>query len=147
MAEIGPPHSMHPEVSRERRDVSIRALVMFFVALLISAALIHLLLTSIFDALTFRETAAHAPAGPLAEPERQPPLPRLQLNPPQDLRALRAAEDAVLHSYAWVDRAAGVVRIPIERAMELTLERGLPARPQQPETQPANAREPERSAR
>ena len=48
-----------------------------------------------------------------------PPEPRLQTSPALDLKTLRDAEDAHLHSYAWVDRKAGAVRIPIERAMEL----------------------------
>ena len=39
-------------------------------------------------------------------------------------------EDDVLESYGWVDKNAGVVRIPIDEAMKLTLERGLPARQQ-----------------
>ena len=44
-----------------------------------------------------------------------------------DLAAFRAKEDAKLHGYAWVDKDAGVVRIPIERAMEMIAERGLMA--------------------
>jgi hypothetical protein len=44
------------------------------------------------------------------------------------MRRLRAADEAILNSYGWVDEEAGVVRIPIDRAMELTLERGLPTR-------------------
>ncbi|MCA1555006.1 MAG: hypothetical protein LC737_11585, partial [Chloroflexi bacterium] len=32
--------------------------------------------------------------------------------------------------YGWVDQSAGITHIPIERAMELLLERGLPTRPQ-----------------
>jgi hypothetical protein len=39
---------------------------------------------------------------------------------------LRAEEDAVLTSYAWVDKPGGFVRIPVDRAMELLVERGLP---------------------
>ncbi len=35
-----------------------------------------------------------------------------------------------MHSYGWVDQPAGVVRIPIDRAMELLAQRGLPTRPQ-----------------
>jgi hypothetical protein len=35
----------------------------------------------------------------------------------------------LLEGYGWVDREAGVVRLPIERAMALVLERGLPTRP------------------
>jgi hypothetical protein len=50
----------------------------------------------------------------------------LEVKPGVDLKALRAAEDAELHSYGWIDRKNGTVRIPIERAMQLILERGLP---------------------
>ncbi len=57
---------------------------------------------------------------------RLPPEPRLQTNPREDLRDLRAQEDAILNSYGWVDRAAGSVHIPIDRAMEIVLERGIP---------------------
>jgi hypothetical protein len=57
-----------------------------------------------------------------------PPEPRLQSAPVRDLEELRAFEDAVLQSYGWVDRGAGVMRIPIERAIELLAQRGLPAR-------------------
>ena len=38
------------------------------------------------------------------------------------------SEDAVLHSYGWVDKNAGIVRIPIERGDEAHGQRGLPAR-------------------
>ncbi len=58
----------------------------------------------------------------------RPPEPRLQVIPAQDLSEFRARQGEELHSYGWVEPAAGVVHIPIERAMELTLERGLPAR-------------------
>ena len=72
------------------------------------------------------------PLYPLAAEQgvRVPPEPRLQINPRQDLKDLRAAEDEILHGYGWVDRNAGIVRIPIDDAMRLTLERGLPSRPQ-----------------
>ena len=67
--------------------------------------------------------------------ERLPPEPRLQLapghqiHPLDDLKRLRADEDALLHSYGWVDRNAGIVHIPIERAKELLVRRGLPVLP------------------
>jgi hypothetical protein len=59
---------------------------------------------------------------------RLPPEPRLQTDPRDDMANLRRSEDDVLDSYGWVDRNAGVVRIPIERAMTLVVERGLPTR-------------------
>jgi hypothetical protein len=65
--------------------------------------------------------------------KRLPPEPRLQTSPPADLAAMRAQEDEILTHYAWIDRDAGVVRLPIRRAMELVASEGLPARPAQNE--------------
>lgn len=39
----------------------------------------------------------------------------------EKLKTLREEADKELHSYSWVDKSKGVARIPIERAMELTL--------------------------
>jgi len=71
-----------------------------------------------------RQTAARPPPHALADTqgERLPPAPRLQEDPLADLAALRAREARQLDGYAWVDRAAGRVRIPIARAMELVAE-------------------------
>lgn len=55
-------------------------------------------------------------------------FPRLQLKPPEELNNFRAGEETALNTYGWIDRTAGVVRIPIDRAMDLVLERGLPTR-------------------
>jgi len=50
------------------------------------------------------------------------------------MKEMRAAQEAVLHSYGWVDRNAGIVRIPVEQAMQKLLEERLPVRTaQQPE--------------
>jgi len=57
------------------------------------------------------------------------PKPNLQLNPHADLVAMQARDATALNSYGWVDRRAGVVSIPIDRAMDLLLQRGLPVRP------------------
>ena len=56
------------------------------------------------------------------------PFPRLQVSPPLDLQAFRAREEAELSTYGWLNRTAGIVRLPIERAMELVLQEGLPTR-------------------
>ena len=63
-----------------------------------------------------------------------PPQPRLQSRPAVDLAAERAREQALLDSYGWVDRDAGVARIPVERAMELLVRdaRGLRAKTGEP---------------
>lgn len=108
----------------ERRDVR------FAPVLAGGAAVIALVLASaaamvgLFDSLVARAARQSAPANPLsAAAPRLPPAPRLQARPIEDLRALRAAEAKRLAGYAWVDRDQGLVRIPIERAMELLVER------------------------
>lgn len=54
--------------------------------------------------------------------------PALQIHPVADLDAYRAQEAELLNSYGWVDKGAGVARIPIDRAIDLISEQGLPAR-------------------
>ena len=56
------------------------------------------------------------------------PLPHLQTQPFKDIYKLHLGENETLASYAWVDKETGVTRIPIERAMELMLAKGYPAR-------------------
>jgi hypothetical protein len=55
-------------------------------------------------------------------------IPHLQLSPIEDLQKFRQREEAELNTYGWIDRTAGVVRVPIESAMDLVLQRGLPVR-------------------
>jgi hypothetical protein len=69
------------------------------------------------------ETLASPAAGPALAPA---PEPRLQVDSAADLQAIRAAERAHLENYAWQDRPAEVVRIPVARAMDLIAARGLP---------------------
>ena len=71
---------------------------------------------------------------PLAPMRTLPPPPRLQTTPASDLKEVREAEAELLGNYAWIDKSKGVVRIPIDRAMDLLAERGLPAgKPEKPE--------------
>ncbi|HEY3898125.1 MAG TPA: hypothetical protein VGM54_05900 [Chthoniobacter sp.] len=64
----------------------------------------------------------------VADTRPQFPEPRLQVAPQVDLATLRAHEDEELKTYGWVDRKVGVVRIPIDRAMDLLVRKGLPVR-------------------
>ena len=57
------------------------------------------------------------------------PHPQLQTNPPKDLQEYLQARNQELTTYGWVDRKNGIVRTPIERAIELLLKRGAPVRP------------------
>jgi|GEM_PF-2198469 len=64
---------------------------------------------------------------PKSQPQYVPPEPHLIIAPGQALAALRTNEEAELDTYGWIDRGSNVVRIPIERAMELIAQRGLPS--------------------
>jgi hypothetical protein len=54
--------------------------------------------------------------------------PKLLVNEPANLEIFRAKEHDALTTYGWMDKNAGTVRIPIERAKDLLIERGLPVR-------------------
>jgi hypothetical protein len=61
------------------------------------------------------------------EPTKLFPQPQLQKTPILDLRVIRAEEDKLLNSYAWVDQPKGVVRIPVAQAIDILAKRGLPS--------------------
>jgi hypothetical protein len=68
----------------------------------------------------------------VSRPSAQTPEPRLQVDEVRDLGRLQRQEESNLTSYGWVDRKAGVARIPIEEAMQIVAQRGLPAPPPGP---------------
>ena len=129
------PHRTEPGVLHEESDVNIVGVLGFGGALVVVAAIIHLLAYVLFGYFNAREGVTVPREYPLAASQgrREPPEPRLQTDPRQDLADLRAKEEELLGSYGWVDKNAGVVRIPIEAAMKLTLERGLPSRTEKPQ--------------
>ena len=123
-------HEVNPGVHHEESDVDIRAILGFGAGLIVVAAAVHILIFALFGFFESREGVKVPPQYPLAASQghREPPEPRLQTDPRQDMADLRAKEDDRLGSYGWVDKNAGIVHIPIDAAMRLTLERGLPAR-------------------
>jgi hypothetical protein len=52
----------------------------------------------------------------------------LQVTPEQDLSTYQARERELLEGYSWVDKNAGIVRIPIEEAIKRVVAEGLPTR-------------------
>ncbi len=110
----------------EGLDLKIRPLVIFGVSLVLAIILASLVGWGLVRFLTSQRTWAPPPPSPVSMPAG-PAGPRLQTNAPRDLREFREGEDAVQNSYGWVNRQAGRVRIPIEQAIRLVLERGLPS--------------------
>ena len=119
----------------ETRDVKLRPLAVFVAGLTVVGVVSYLVVFALFRLFSgeaAREDAQVAPSSmsrPVAAgQERLPPEPRIQVNPEADMGALRRQEDAILTTYGWVDRAAGVARIPIDVAMKQVIDEGLPVR-------------------
>lgn len=142
---------VNPETHHEKSDVNVRALLWSAVILGIFAVLTHVGLWLMYRGLVKYEQKNAAP--PLSAIQRSPdagvpqnqpllqPFPRkdpagnpavapYRSTPVTDLGDMRRAEDRALSSYGWVDRQKGIVRIPIEEAKKLVLERGLPQQSQ-----------------
>jgi len=124
------PHAGHAPSHHEESDVDIRGILIFAGGLVVVTLAIGVIVGGLFAYFNTRSDGTGAPEFPLAatQERRVPPEPRLQTNPREDLRELRDAEQETLTTYGWVDRNAGVVRIPIDDAIRLTLQRGLPSR-------------------
>lgn len=75
-----------------------------------------------------RQRAAFTPGSAVGQNPALPPDPLLVAAPAEAMQRYRLQEEEVLHSYGWVDKDAGVVHIPIDRAIELLAQEGLPAR-------------------
>jgi hypothetical protein len=117
----------NPEIRYEKTDATVRPLYQFLfwisVITIITAILAGLVLRGLES---WRERASAKPTMAVPQGDQQPPAPRLQIQEPKDLAAFRKEEAEILTTYGVVDRDKGVFRIPIEEAMKLTLERGLP---------------------
>ena len=125
------PNPTNLNLGYETQDLSIRGMVTFGIGLVIIIVITFVIIFFLFDFFSARQAAQSTPPPPLLqEANSLPPEPRLQRNPVQAMVQLRTTDQAVLNSYDWVDQQAGIVRIPITQAMELTLQKGLPVRPE-----------------
>jgi hypothetical protein len=121
-----------PGAKYEHTDIDVNVGYKFalwlFVSMLVSFAIVY----GAFWFFEGRARAANTAAQkfPLAAsvPHREPPTPNLQTQPFKDVYMMRQGENEKLTSYGWVDKEGGVTHIPIDRAMEVLLQRGFPAR-------------------
>ncbi|HUL75037.1 MAG TPA: hypothetical protein VLT86_18130 [Vicinamibacterales bacterium] len=131
MADTKHPHAAAalPTGPTEGDGVSYRGLFWFGVILFGTTIACQILmwgLFRIFEVQTARDDVARAPlAAPIGT---LAPAPNLLTDEPGNLARFHEQEDQTLTTYGWVDKNNGVVRLPIARAKELLLERGLPVR-------------------
>jgi hypothetical protein len=120
-------HSIQPTpngAGHEKREVSVPFIVVSLAVLLVGTFLVALLVVGIFQ--FFNHTYNPEQAAKQAQPQI-PPEPRIEVEPWQQLQSVRAREDHILSSYAWVDQKDGIVRIPIDQAIDELAKKGLPS--------------------
>lgn len=118
------------EAGHEVRDLSPKNIALFGLSLAVLLVAVVIVTYWLHEHYTTVEIRTQAPPSPVSSAREPTPEPRLSVTPGEDIKALRAAEDSILKNYGWVDAKSGIVRIPVERAMEILAQRGLPARTQ-----------------
>jgi hypothetical protein len=125
-----------PGAKYEHTDIDVNVGYKFALWLSVAMAISIGIVYGTFWFFEGRQRAANQAAQkyPLAatQPARMPPAPNLQTQPFQDIYQLRAGEDRQLSSYGWVDKDGGVTHIPIDRAMDVMLQRGFTTRAEAP---------------
>ncbi|HXK04112.1 MAG TPA: hypothetical protein VMS37_17035 [Verrucomicrobiae bacterium] len=118
-------HSPYEGPGHETSDINVWAVGKFAIALVVVTAVSLVLLFGLMKYFQSRETTEVVKT---VDPAQVFPQPQLQKTPIPDLRQFHAEEDKILDSYGWVDQPKGIVRIPIDRAIDVLAQRGLPSR-------------------
>lgn len=137
----------------ERRDIGIGGVLYFLAGLAAFGLVAHFLVTGLYSVLEKKDAADQHPISPLvanapADTRHLPPdyktdaqgrdyekylkqnfpAPQLEVDERTQLNSIITAQEDTLSTYDYLDKNAGTVRIPIDRAMELLVQRGLPVR-------------------
>jgi hypothetical protein len=130
----------HPQTQADKDptldgELNVRLLVWSTAGLLLIIAIAIVAMWSLGFGIKDRLVASDPPPPllPEARIEHRPPGPNLQVDPRQQLLDLRADEERLLATYGWVDETQGLARVPIDKAMDLLVEQGLPTPPTTPE--------------
>ena len=144
-------NELHPANSQgtggyERRDIGVAPVLYFLVGLAVAGLFVYFVVNGIYSYLEKQSDAQQTSVSPLvtnapADTRKLPtdyrnylqqnfPSPQLEIDERSQLDKIRIEEEQTLSTYDWIDQQAGTVRIPIDRAMELLAQRGLPVRAQ-----------------
>lgn len=126
---------VHQDVSFEPRDIRTSPILKFLVYLGITIIVCYILALGILRGLRSYWANSYAPPMPsrLEAGPTLPPEPRLQgmpghlVDPQEDLRNKIKADTAANNKLGWLDEKAGIAQIPVSDAMQLIVEKGLPA--------------------
>jgi hypothetical protein len=112
--------------SHERKDADVINLGMIAALLLLTIALSLFACWGVLHALNRDRQVQEPPRTEMMERTIRFPQPQLLKSPGQELHHVQLATETRLQTYGWVDRQAGITHIPIGKAKELLLARGLP---------------------
>jgi hypothetical protein len=141
------PTENNSQPKHELRDVHVRGVVMFCAGLAAAVLVVTVVLWGLFHVFSKQAEQREPEVSPMFRQGRAKqdfPAPQLQPPPPVpgeadnryrpfitdsvDLETMQQRERYTLNSYGWVDQNAGIVRIPIEQAMDALVRQGLPTR-------------------
>jgi len=131
----GPPE--HDTVAFETRDVKARTIYIYLAVLAVSVVLSYAVCVFVLRITTKIAADSDTPPPPvrmeMKDYRTMPPEPRLQgvpghgTDPQHDLRE-KVREDTEANEKAgWIDQTNGIAQIPVQDAMKIIAEKGLPA--------------------
>lgn len=126
---LGHPGGGHESAGHESRDASVRMVLVILAGLAASVLAVAVIVYGIFWYMADHPLST-APPNPMAVPVQIPPAPRIDDHPWTELKDLHGYEDTILSTYGWTDKNKGIVRIPLDQAMQMEMERGFPTRPE-----------------
>ncbi len=119
----------------ETRDANTTAVLAFLAVLFVVLNLVLFGTWRLFRHFSVAD-APPPPASSFTDERQLPPEPQLQVTGPADFQKIYDAQQQELQTYGWVDRQAGTVRLPIDRAMDLLVQKGVPVLPAGSQAQP-----------
>jgi len=115
------------EAGHEGTDLSLRPIIGFVIALIVMAVFVYAVLGLFMNQFVKESNQEQALKPALFADDRgQFPSPNNQVAPRVELSEHRRRERAQLDTYGWVDQKKGIARVPIDRALDILAERGLP---------------------
>lgn len=122
-----------PVAGYEPATISLGRIVTWGIGLIVGLALVLVIATIMLLVFASPSISISVPPAGVAlsqaAPTPLPPPPDLETTPGQSAQFVNSREDSVLNSYGYVDRSKGIVRIPIDQAINVIAQQGLPSRP------------------
>lgn len=132
--------------SYERKDIGVAGVFYFLIGLAVAAVIVHFVIAGLYAFLEKRTEADQPPVSPMVTTAQKDtrklptgyadylkqnfPSPQLEIDERTQLNGILLQQEQTLATYGYVDQKAGIVRIPIDRAIDILAQRGLPVRPQ-----------------